>query len=607
MTTIVGIVSFDGSPVEEPLLRRIAPIGSQVRTERNVCFAKAPLRTSEGRAQAHLGDNHLWIAADARIDAREELLAAFDPSQRAALADAADEDLILAAYRRWGERCAEYLRGDFSFAIWDTTQRAVFCARDPFGVKPFFYAADDKRVIFSNVLACVLQFPGVSGGLDDLSIADFLLFEHNQRPASTVFAGINRLEAAHVWCRRQQATRTSRYWSLPENVTLRYARKGEYVEQFREVLGRAVSDRITTRRAAVMMSGGLDSTSIAATAIACRAKSDLELRAYATVHDTLIPDEERHFSGIAAKGLGIPIEYGAADGYALYERFDQLGHYFPEPGNEPHAAQTVDLAHRAAKHARIALTGWDGDALLCESPRSYFNWLACRGNWLRASAVATRYAAQRPSSIWRQFRGFVQTRATSYSPPFPSWVRSDLAQRLGLRERWASIHAQPRLAQPLRPYAYHVLRYIAQRSNFFDTYHPGWTGAAIEFRHPLLDLRVVDFCLSVPPFPWCHRKELLRRAMAGTLPDAILRRPKTPLAGFPYMKLLARPESRWIDEFVACPATERYVDRSQLPPARGQNDPDLTWQLLRPLGLDLWLRQQSGVQHLRKEIEHEFA
>ena len=89
---------------------------------------------------------------------------------------APDSELILHAYAAWGEACVQHLRGDFAFAIWDARRKVLFCARDHFGVKPFYYAELDGVFIFSNTLDCVRLHPDVSGELNESAVADFLLF-----------------------------------------------------------------------------------------------------------------------------------------------------------------------------------------------------------------------------------------------------------------------------------------------------------------------------------------------------------------------------------------------------------------------------------------------
>ena len=150
-------------------------------------------RESFGELQPAVFKGRYWITADARLDGRAELLAALDLSGSGIGHSVPDSELILRAYAKWGSACVEHMRGDFSFAIWDAPNKQLFCARDQFGIKPFYYASVGSILVFSNTLDCVRRHPAISGRLNDLAIADFLLFDVIQEPAATSFADIHRL------------------------------------------------------------------------------------------------------------------------------------------------------------------------------------------------------------------------------------------------------------------------------------------------------------------------------------------------------------------------------------------------------------------------------
>jgi len=113
----------------------------------------------------------------------------------------------------------------------------------------------------------------------------------------------------------------------------------------------------------------------------------------------------------------------------------------------------------------------------------------------------------------------------------------------------------------------------------------GYAGVMSEQLHPLGDLRLVRFLLSVPAVPWCREKYLIRTALKGILPEAVRLRPKAPLAGFPYLER-ARCSER--PELPPVPALERYVDLSKLPKWPVKNREELDYAL-RVLSLHYWL------------------
>src|SRR5438105_2953662 len=190
-------------------------------------------------------DGRVWIAADARIDGRADLLARLRTRGRNVARDAPDAQLILHAYDVWGERCVEHLIGDFAFAIWDCARRRLFCARDHFGVVPFYYSRVTSGVVFGNVLRALRLHPAVSDTLDDRAIGDFLLFRMNMDHASTTFADIRALPPAHAITWENGAARIRRYWEPPQTEPeLRLERPEQYVERFAVLFDQAVSDRL---------------------------------------------------------------------------------------------------------------------------------------------------------------------------------------------------------------------------------------------------------------------------------------------------------------------------------------------------------------------------
>ena len=321
------------------------PDAQNVWVDGSAGFGHTLLRTTfeaERERQPCSLDSRVWITADARIDGRRELIDKLRGRGQSVSHDATDPDLILHAYDVWGTDCARHLIGDFAFAIWDSRVRQLFCARDHFGIKPFFYAIASQQLIFSNTLNCVRRHPAVADTLNDLFIADFLLFGESKDLALTAFADIQRLPSAHTltWS-IEKGLKVVRYWALPDDLGVRYRLAGDYVEHFRFVFNQAISDRLRSNRIGIQMSGGLDSSSIAAAALGIfsNQKAPFELQAQSVVYDHLIPDRERYFSGLAAKYLGIPIHYIAADNYQLFEDWDQPEMCSPEPVHNPQARE----------------------------------------------------------------------------------------------------------------------------------------------------------------------------------------------------------------------------------------------------------------------------
>lgn len=600
MSGICGLACFDGASIDGARLERMTswltrcgPDGRATWNGGDAGFGHALLDTtgdaSRDRQPCTL-DGARWIVADARIDSRSELVTSLAAGGRRIEAGASDAELLLHAWREWGERLPERLLGDFAFALWDAERRTLFCARDHLGVKPFFYAPSRSGISFASSPACLHREAGVADAVDELAIADFLLFERSQDPGATVFAAIRRLPPAHCLALSPAGLRVWRYWQLPPARLPRARRDAEILEEFDELLDRAVADRIRSPRVAMLMSGGLDSPALASIA----RRQGANVKAFCTVYDRILPDEERHYSSLAARFMGIPIQHLAADDYGLFERYRELSFHFTEPLNAPFAAADLDFYAEASLHSRVALTGWDGDALLSESPRPYFRGLAEHGRWLQLAHALMRFAAGNPASAMRSLWLRARGRARVPSPPayFPPWLDEHFARRLRLRERWEDDRATT--ADPLRPRAHLRLDYLARLATFFEPLAADRTGTILELRHPFFDLRVVTFCLSIPPVPWCIRKEVLRRWLRGRVPEAVRLRPKAPLPGYPHLTAPARPDSVTRSAFTPCAEAAAFVDRGKMASIAGETDPAISWADLRPRALDLWFRQRAA-------------
>jgi asparagine synthase (glutamine-hydrolysing) len=602
---IVGIFNFDGSPVSPELLHTLTkflafrgPDAQRTWCAGSVGFGHTLLRTTTKTAddeQPASLDGKFWITADARIDARANLIEKLlSKGSAVSLADP-DHQLILHAYRTWGSACVEHLLGDFSFAIWDGPQRRLFCARDHFGVKPFYYARVGGAFIFSNTLNCIRLHPGVSEKLNDRAIADFLLFDANQDMATTSFADIQRLPPAHTLECHGNIVSVRRYWTLPAPEEIKYKRSEEYVEHFNELLDSAVGDRLRAETVGVWMSGGLDSPVVAASAqrLFVRAGKTNALHAYTEVFDRLIPHEERYYAGLAAKTLGIPIHYWSSDDYRLFDVFDEPGFNWPEPLHLFWGAASLGQLWEISARNRVVFTGFGADPALSSSLSTHFRTLLRKRQFGRALGDMASFlgAEGRFSRLYLRVRWRILTRPKTARPWFPPWLNKDFEKRLGIRGYFEQNEKPKPVADAVRPGAY-GLKDATVWTTQFECHDPGVTRVPIEVRHPFFDLRVLNFLLGLPALPVSSDKELLRRAARGVLPDSVRLRPKTSLRSDPLIAVLRAPESAWIDTFTAAKRLEEYVVRSLVPPVFRERDLWKAWIHLRPLSLNFWLQRE---------------
>ncbi|MEJ7810642.1 MAG: asparagine synthase-related protein [Gemmatimonadaceae bacterium] len=611
MSGIVGILHLDGAPVDERLLGGLTefmayrgPDARETWTRGNIGFGHAMFRTTdeaEHERQPCTLDGEVWITADARVDARADLLRELRGAGRRVAAAVTDPELILHAYHAWGDECVHHLLGDFAFAIWDGRERRLFCARDPFGVKLFYYSLVGGVCVLSNTLEVVRRHPAVSDRLNEHAIGDFLLVGYNAELDTTFFGDVQRIPPAHVLSVRVGTGRVTvrRYWSFPTPAPIRYRRDAEYVEHFRELLSAAVGDRMRTDQVGIYLSGGLDSTMLAATAkelLARRAGG--ELRAHTSVL-THLDDEELPFTRMVAERLSIPLECHPADRRAPLESWDGDARLLrPEPVDEPDLPVFVESTAAMASHARVALYGEDGDALFsAPSLRAALGTAELPAILWRAARYLVR--ARRVPRLGFGLRSFWRPRGASCRgsapEPFPAWIRPEFADRLDLRNRHQElIRERPLSSHPTRPEVEARLTAPVWQS-FMESLDPGVTRLPVIIRLPLLDTRLIAYVVSIPAIPWCQHKELARVAMQGILPEPVLRRPKSGLPVEFYAARLRHAETRGTLPREFAPPTLAYVRVTPVHWTGGGEVYDLWYQFRAGL-LDRWLRRVANTR-----------
>jgi len=611
LSGIVGIFHQDGAPVDATLLRALTrflsyrgPDGRETWTSGSIGLGHTLLQTSTESAsdgQPASLDGRFWVTADARIDCRDDLKKNLEASGQKPSGTAADSELILRAYAAWGEECVDRLRGDFSFALWDSREKKLFCARDHLGIKPFYYARIGSTFIFSNTLDCVRLHSLVGDELDDQAVVDFLLVGVNCDETTTTFRDVNRLAPAHCLTISTGGVCTRRYWSLPTDGRIRYRNAGEYIDHFQELLHRSVGDRTRASRVGIFLSGGLDSGAIAAAArhLANRGPQGTEIRGYTVVFESLIQDSEGFFARQTADFLQIPIRFLARDTLKPFEGWDDGHLVWPEPVENPFFAGLFDEFRMVAEDCRVALSGDGGDDLMVFEMLPFVRDQVRNHEWSSLLLNVFGYLSVRQVP-WRGALRRVQRvfGRDPFAATFPAWIQPALVEKLGLKHRWKEqMNLRVQLAHPVLPKA-HACLSLRRWSRGFESADPGVTRCAVEMRHPFLDLRLVEFLLALPPFPWFFEKRLLRESLNGRVPEVVRTRPKSPLAGNPltaHVKAAGAPWSRpegWCDEM------DRFVVRSAIPQITGESYPEEAGAAVRPICLNFWLRSMQRVRYI---------
>jgi len=427
--------------------------------------------------------------------------------------------------------------------------------------------------------------------------------------STTIFNDIHRLPAAHTltWQAGQlntQKLNIQKYWQLPRTRPLIfYKQPQEYVEHFSQLFEQAVSDRLQTNRIATHISGGMDSTSIAATAqkVLLERGEPFDFQAF-TMRDRQMMPEEDSYASMVAHYIGIPLNEMNCESYFSHVPEENPSTPLPEPISIPARNPGNDFTKHCADHARVALTGFGGDPALRFGEFYWLEWwkhglhkelLAVQSHYLRTYRRPKFYLRQ-GWSYWRKIN--------REKLELPTWFNSSKVKQLDLQERYQKMGAE-------------IIDYISRYgmanspfwSNLFEQFDPGVTGIAVKHYYPFFDLRLVNFLVSIPPVPWLINKNILREAMKGKLPEAIRTRKKIVFeAPQVYAKEMQSMVELWIGDLLKnAPGLEDYVDTAELSRFLQSSEIDTAkfMEVEKALAVAYWLRNSQVVSSNKVKLE----
>lgn len=241
--------------------------------------------SSREKLPFHDDECKIILTADAIIDNRKELIEKFQLKNK--VDDFNDSEYILMAYKKWGKDCPKYLVGDFAFAIWDYEKQRLFCARDHVGKRTFYYSYDKKRIVFSTLIKPILEIMkekelnekwiaqnlGIVGVLSSAEVEETMYKNIFQLPPSTcMIIDSNKI-------------RFEKYWNPEKDIkTLKLSCDKEYEESFKKVFMEAVRCRVRSKEeVGIMLSSGLDSTSVGALAAKCLKEENKVLKSFTSI------------------------------------------------------------------------------------------------------------------------------------------------------------------------------------------------------------------------------------------------------------------------------------------------------------------------------------
>jgi len=447
-----------------------------------------------------------------------------------------DVETVLHLWEEKGERCLDDLRGMFALAIWNRRDRSLFLARDRVGKKPLYYTRlAGGGIVFGSEIKATLQHPEVRREADPCGIDQFLTLQYVPAPM-TAFRGIERIPPAHWRHGRDGTVELGRYWRL-DYEDKHTASGPELKEELLRLLRAAVRMRLESEvPLGAFLSGGIDSSAVVAFAAEALTRP---LKTFSIGFDEARFDESR-YARLVAEKFGTDHHELVVTGGAP-ELIDDIVWHYDQPFGDSSAVPSFHVARITRPHVTVVLNGDGGDESFAGYDRyrlsryaSYFRLPARVRLGIQAAArPASRYLGRGrrllEGDALDQFDAYFATLVHLY-PSRKHWLYAD-----GFMDRVRG-QASPPL-EYIRS-AQHAALLDSMLDTDVNNYLPddllvkmdvATMAYALEARSPFLDHKLMEFMARVPTklkLRGGESKHLLKSALRGIIPDAILERPK---------------------------------------------------------------------------------
>lgn len=526
-----------------------------------------------------------------------------------------DTEVIIHAYEEWGPRCLNEFNGMWACCIWDAKRQKLFCSRDRFGIKPFYYYFDGEQFLFASEIKALLQ-TDIPKRANGRRIYDYLAFGMVDHTQETLFEGIKQLRGGEYL---ELSTKTKelsirRYWDIDPDRKLFGLTHEEYTRRFYELLEDAVRlHLISDVPLGTCLSGGLDSSAIVCLVDKLMREQGLKIpgsdtqKTFSARYEDLRHDEGYFIEQVVQK-THVDAQFIYPTGEGLLKEMEQLIYNQDEPfGSTSIYAQWSVFKLAKLSRVKVTLDGQGGDELLAGYHGyygSFFAELLRTGQWSQLLEEIRSYAA---------IHGYSKAQALARAVLWllPEKTESLLRSLLRLtRERlWLRRDFMRRIASD------HPLRITKGKSIFDNHLYTTLTlfslpsllrfedrnsmAHSIESRVPFLDYRLVEFAFATPAEEKIYygvTKRILRDALKGILPEEI--RTRTDKIGF------STPEDTWLRTTMKGFLTELITSESfrsrpyfdvkqvkRLFEAHTEGKRNVSNTIWRIINLELWLRQ----------------
>ncbi len=457
-----------------------------------------------------------------------------------------DTETIVHAWESWGEECVTHLSGQFAFALWDSNQQTLFCARDRTGEKPFYYTVVGGTFVFASEMAALARYPGVSRSIRPAGVEDFFAYGYVPEP-ETIFEGVLKLPPASTLLldRSGASPRLRRYWSPPDRAEA--CSEAEAAPLLREHLTRAVGACLVADvPLGAFLSGGVDSSAVVAAAAPQRGgRLDTFTIGFEGAED------ETPFARQVAERYGTRQHNDRAAATDMIAGARAQARVYGEPFGDSSAVPTMTVCRLARQHATVALSGDGGDEVFGGYRRHRWHSLVSGVRrhlppGVRRHAIGTLAALYPKLDRAPRFlrakhtltelsldsaQGYARTLARSQAAERHALFSPSLRTAIAGHDPFARVRAIMDSAHEADP----LLQ--AQQVDL-ATWLPGdiltkvdraSMAASLEVRAPFLDHAFLEWGMRLPAGLKVGKtggKHILKRALEPLLPHDILYRPK---------------------------------------------------------------------------------
>ena len=560
MSAITGIIHFNNEPVSIEHgtrlmsdLQRYPADDIQIWHKENAflgCHAQWITPESVGEQLPFYNyEKQLAITADAIIDNRDELFEKLqvDYSDRKNMTDS---ELILLSYQKWEEAAPKYLVGDFAFMIWDEKKQILFGARDFSGSRTLYIYRDEEKFSFCTLIKPLFTLPYVDKKLNEQWLAEFLAIPVNFEsvdPQLTVYKYIEQVPPSHTILVKDGKVKISRYYTPTAGKMLNLKSNEEYEEAFREVYQRAVKVRLRTHhQVGAHLSGGLDSGSVVSFAAKDLRAENKKLHTFSYVpaegfkdwtHKGRIADE-RPFIQSTVQYVGNIQDY-----------------YLELPERSPLSEiddwlETMEMPYKffentfwlrgvyekaSQRDIGVLLSGQRGNWTVSWGPIfDYQAMLLKKLHWIRFYRELYLYSRNigvkkaRVFEVVRRkaFPFLHQLLSSEEQDAFPIIINPEFAKKMNVFDRLKEQDVD--ITGTFISNAYDMKREQFEKPYYWSINGTYETKLSLRYalwdRDPTNDLRIIQFCLSVPEEQYVQNgldRSLIRRATKNFLPDKV--------------------------------------------------------------------------------------